>query len=498
MSDPGYPAYELDLLHWSKRARGPLRQAQGALPNTMTASPVPPVPERVHRSPLDYVAAPNSHNANFSVRSPYILDSTPQIAKVQPPYILGSTPPRAKVHQEPLYYEAAPTFHNANSNSRSPYILDSSPQTARMQQSSFDYVAAPNSHNDNSSYRSPHIHDSSSQTARMQQSSFDYVAALNSHNGNSSYRSPHIHGSSPQTARVQQSPLDYVAASNSQNVNFSHRSPYILGSTPQTVKGQQTPNNNVSRSYNSGQGHSLGVANTAGNANAPSYSLYGRQCSPQVPNLFPTVQRPGVRPDSSMSHKTVINHRGGQQHLDEGSSYQRPYVLDNENVIHSETPPRVMSSQEDQSRATKEELQPQTRPPTYYEHTGGTLTNAPPWKTGVTANMDFKTKTFIDAHGATFNTDKCGPYRYVKPTNRMQELAIIPATYQTIVDFVLYLGDTPRQKIRTWDNSYNEQYQQIQRELVARWYVKFRLILPRPKSQRHTDFIFYLGRAHQS
>ena len=378
----------------------------------MTANPVTPVPERVHRSPLDYVAAPNSYNANISFRPPYILGGTPQTVKVQSQYILGSTPPRAKMQQKPLDYEAVPNSQNGNYNSRSPYIL----------------------------------------------------------------------GSSPQTAKVQQSPLDYVAASNSQNGNSSYRSPYILGSTPQTAKGQQTPNNNVSRSYNSGQGHSLGVANTAKNANAPSYSLYGRQHSPQVPNLFPSVQKPGVRPDTYMSHKTVTNHGGGQQYLDEGSSYQRSYVLDNENVLHSETPPRVMSSQEHQSRTTKEELQPQTRPPTYYEHTGGTLTNEPPWNTGVTANMDFKTKTFIDAHGATFNTDKCGPYRYVKPTNRMQELAIIPATYQTIVDFVLYLGDTPRQKIRTWDNSYNEQYQQIQRELVARWYVKFRLIFPRPNS----------------
>ena len=388
MPQPGTPkrsrddtgADELDLLKWSKRARGPLGQTQSALPTyytqpvsqtrpQMTANLAPPVPERVHRSPLDYVAAPNSHNANSSNRSPYILGSTPETA-------------------------------------RSPYILGSTPETAR--------------------------------------------------------------------------------------------SPYILGSTPETAKVQQTPNNNGSRSYDRAQGQLLGVANTANNANTTSYSLYGRQYSHQVPNPSPSVQEPDVRPGTIMSQKIAVNDEGGQQYFDEGSSYQRPYVLDNEDLLHSETSPRVVSSQEDQSPTTQDQLQPLPRPLTYYEHTGGTLTNQPPWRTGVTANMDFKTKTFIDAHGATFATDKCGPYRYVKPKNRDQELAIIKATYQTIVDFELYLGYSPREKIHTWNSSYNEQYCQLQRELIHQWYVNFRLFFICSNSQGHTDFLFYSGRGHGS
>ena len=251
---------------------------------------------------------------------------------------------------------------------------------------------------------------------------------------------------------------------------------------------QQTPNNNVSKPYGRAQGHLLGVANTTNNACTPSYSLYGPQYTHQVPNPSPSVQEPGVRPVTTMSQKIAVTDEVGQQYLAEGSSYQRPYILDNEDGLQSETPSPVVSSQEDQSPTTKEQLQPLPRPPTYHEHTGGTLTNQPPWRTGVTANMDFKTKTFIDAHGATFATNKCGPYRFVKPKNRDQELAIIKATYQTIVDFELYLGYSPQGKIQTWNSSYDEQYIQLQRELIKQWYVDFRPFFICPISQGHTDF----------
>ncbi|KAG7005115.1 hypothetical protein G7Y79_00021g049820 [Physcia stellaris] len=374
MPQPGTD--DLDLLNWSKRARGPLGQTQSPLPTfytppvpqirpQMMSNLAPPVSERVHRSPLDYVATPNSHNPNSSYRSPYILGSTPEAANV--------------------------------SRNRSPYILGSTPETAR---------------------------------------------------------SPYILGSTPET----------------------ERSPYILGSSPETAKVQQTPNNNVSKPYGRAQGHLLGVANTTNNAYTPSYSLYGPQYSHQVPNPSSSVQEPGVRPVTIMSQKIAVNDEGGQQYLAEGSSYQRPYILDDEDGLQSETPPPVVSSQKDQSPTTKEQLQPLPRPPTYYEHTGGTLTNQPPWRTGVTANMDFKTKTFIDAHGATFATNKCGPYRFVKPKNRDQELAIIKATYQTIVDFELYLGYSPQGKIQTWNSSYDEQYVQLQRELIQQWTGPWELI----------------------
>lgn len=241
-------------------------------------------------------------------------------------------------------------------------------------------------------------------------------------------------------------PLAYVADPKSRNARSAYSSPYIPGSTiAQTTNIQQTSNNNT-----------------------PVYSLYGQQYSSQMPTSTPSVRKPPVWSNPNMSHKKALDSERVQQNADESGSYQRPYVLDNVDIHCSEPPPPVISSQEEQPATTKEQSPSLPRPPTYYEHTGGTLTSRPPWETGVCANMDFKTKSFIDAHGADFSTDKCGGYRYVKPTNRVQELAIIPATYQTIADFELYLGFSPQSKIKTWEN-YNTQYRQLQSELMTQW-----------------------------
>ena len=115
-----------------------------------------------------------------------------------------------------------------------------------------------------------------------------------------------------------------------------------------------------------------------------------------------------------------------------------------------------------------ERLRSLPRPQTYYEFTGGTLPNAHPLESGICSNMDFKTKTFIDAHGAPFTGTTSGKYRYMRPESRAQELAIMHATYQTIVDFEMYIGSSPRQKLPTWE-SYEVQYRLIQWELMGRW-----------------------------
>ena len=105
---------------------------------------------------------------------------------------------------------------------------------------------------------------------------------------------------------------------------------------------------------------------------------------------------------------------------------------------------------------------------TYYERTGGTHENLPPSKSGIYANQDFKTGKFIDCHGSLFSNDRSGPYRYLKPVNRGQELAIMQATYQTISDFEIHIGCSPRCFIDTME-SYERQYQQIQKHLEEVW-----------------------------
>ena len=108
------------------------------------------------------------------------------------------------------------------------------------------------------------------------------------------------------------------------------------------------------------------------------------------------------------------------------------------------------------------------RLPTYYEHTGGVHTNGPPSQTGIYANQDFKSGAFIDGHGEAFSGDRSGPYRYMKPANRGQELAIMQATYETISDFELYVGYSPTCQIHTWE-SYDKQYNELQRHLELIW-----------------------------
>lgn len=108
------------------------------------------------------------------------------------------------------------------------------------------------------------------------------------------------------------------------------------------------------------------------------------------------------------------------------------------------------------------------RIPTYYEYTGGAHTDGPPSQTGIYANQDFKSGSFIDGHGAAFSGDRSGPYRYMKPANRGQELAIMQATYETISDFELYIGFSPMCEIRTWE-SYDEQCNELQKHLEQMW-----------------------------
>ena len=127
-----------------------------------------------------------------------------------------------------------------------------------------------------------------------------------------------------------------------------------------------------------------------------------------------------------------------------------------------------LSTHSKSSQGAYNSAPPALRVPTYYEHTGGTHINLLPSKSGVYANQDFKTGKFIDGHGAIFSNDRSGPYRYLKPDNRGQELAIMEATYVTISDFELYMGCSPSCFIDTME-SYDKQYQQIQKHLEEVW-----------------------------
>ena len=247
---------------------------------------------------------------------------------------------------------------------------------------------------------------------------------------------------STSTEPLHRSPLDYVRAPGvlpnmdmSANPTPAYRSPYVTG-------------------------------HPAGRANWTGRSLYHGPNFSSSSNLGQAIHQAS---NPNMLSGEVTGSREGSQIIELGNPERA--VLNQIapwNSSHAERPAELQDSKT-QAELYLERLRAFPRLQTYYEYTGGVLPNRHPRETGVCSNMDFKkTKTFIDAHGATFTGLPSGPYRYMKPENRGQELAIICATYQTISDFELYIGSSPRQKLQTWQ-SYEFQYRQLQNELIERW-----------------------------
>ena len=299
--------------------------------------------------------------------------------------------------------------------------------------------------------------------------------------------------SKPSPEQTHYSPLDYVRAPGAHRVTPSYQSPYSPPNIAQTTNiRQQTPipTANVpgvpKPTYSVPHGPSYPLGGASWNQNSiyrgPSFSSFSgpeptdsafngawntklteptlpepvspKMSSEEVPGLKEgshDVQEPMTPEQAILSHIAPWNSRHPPQNATEPGP----------GLLTAEHPPT-------QSELNLERLRSLPRSESYHEYTGGTLPHRHPRETGICPNMDFKTKTFIDAHGATFTGSRSGPYRYMKPENRFQELAIIQATYQTIADFELYIGSSPRQKVQTWQ-SYDFQYRQLQLELMDRW-----------------------------
>ena len=279
--------------------------------------------------------------------------------------------------------------------------------------------------------------------------------------------------SSPE--QIHHSPFDYLRAPGAQRGTSGYQSPYSPPNNAQTTNiHQQTaiPNTNVSAvpkpTFTAPYGPSYPFGGASWNENSiyrgPSFSSFGgpKPTDSEFNGPWNTKLTEPRLPEPvspKMSAQRVTGSQEGS-HESPSSNTENPGLLDSSSRT-TEHPPT-------QSELNLERLRSFPRPETYYESTGGVLPQRHPRESGVCSNMDFKTKTFIDAHGATFTGSRSGPYRYKKPENRSQELAIIQATYQTIADFELYIGYSPRKKVQTWE-SYEFQYREIQLELIERW-----------------------------
>ena len=204
---------------------------------------------------------------------------------------------------------------------------------------------------------------------------------------------------------------------------------------------------------------------TAGLIQGQSQQVLGRS---NVKNALPVSNGHGQKPTlhelpEGGPTKTPLS-------LDKPAQFPSPYVHESgpqtDIPSHAHSPEQPTHSISSPGGFTNIPSIP--RLPTYYEHTGGTHTNLSPSKSGVYANQDFKTGRFIDSHGAPFTNRGNGQYRWLRPVNRGQELAIMQATYQTISDFEIIMGFSPNCFIDTMQ-SYERQYQQIQQHLEEIW-----------------------------
>lgn len=205
--------------------------------------------------------------------------------------------------------------------------------------------------------------------------------------------------------------------------------------------------------------------------NQPSpagYGFVGVQGTPNTADLIQPTTQHSASPGVQMLPGSVSNMEHRHQFSSGGQSHEQSFSLDAESTSMMDTSALPTDDPQALPYHLSEQLKAIPRPQTYYEYTGGMLDNRHPRVSGVCANMNFQSKTFIDAHGATFNGKRSGPYRYKKAENRAQELAIIQAVYQTIADYEIYMGSSPRWTPKTYE-SYEAQYRQIQYELMDRW-----------------------------
>lgn len=261
------------------------------------------------------------------------------------------------------------------------------------------------------------------------------------------------------------SPLDNVRAPGASRAISGYQSPYLPMNDAQTTNiHQQTVIPTVDTSAVPQPIHRLpyGTNHPMAGANWSESSSYNGPSFSSSRSSEPAKSRCNGPLNVSFPEKEVTEASEGYRWLPEPVSPER------KNAGPSDASVQTTEDPQTQSELNLERMRSLPCPQTYYEYTGGMLPNRHPRETGICSNMDSKTKTFIDAHGATFTGSRSGPYRYMKPESRAQELAMIKAIYQTIVDFELYIGSSPRQKLQTWE-SYEFQYRQIQLELMERW-----------------------------
>ncbi|KAL8796500.1 MAG: hypothetical protein Q9195_001174 [Heterodermia aff. obscurata] len=393
-----------------------------------------------------------------------------------------------------------------------PTINEGTAQSNPDPKSYIDFVGVPDHNKPNSAYQSSlpaSLQGQSNATAiqstdssgQIHRSPLDYVSAPGAYRAISDYQSPYLPANNAQTTIHHQTATstENVSANSTPTNKLSDVGGYPGGKAHWTEHPlYHGPNSSYSRNsghpnlqpdvpWNAGLLEKGVTESREGYRQLPGHVSPGyKAMSSQTPSEQVTGSQEGIQtsPELGKSERAILDHIApwnashphknaadleqvlrpppGQTSQDGSVSYC------NNSAAPSDASLQTTNASQTSSSLILERLQSLPRPQTYYEFTGGTLPNRHPRETGVCSNMDFKTKKFIDAHGAAFTGSRSGPYRYMKPENRNQELAIIQATYQTIADFELNIGSSPRQKQQTWE-SYEFQYRQLQLELMARW-----------------------------
>ena len=194
----------------------------------------------------------------------------------------------------------------------------------------------------------------------------------------------------------QRGPLSYVAPPKSYNASPTYSPPYHNANTvqrantrpmylPQTVNAQQVLQNPLKRKANTGNGSEAArspVYKGRGHLSPDSQALYsllstclGRgEMSGNMRNNFP---QPGSSPST--------NNANGQSRFNNQSD-----------VYISPPSPHISANEQDPSCLPTSP--PHTfppRPPTYYESTGGAISNPAVRDPKICPNMHYKEKTFI-------------------------------------------------------------------------------------------------------
>ena len=430
---------EVDLLHINKRSCGSMGQSYRTL--------APPPLQLESRSDIskgatlskydseiniDHVAMPGHYQPTLGYQS-----STSARVQGQPSANdLQSWQSSGESHRSPLDYVRAPGAYTSTSGYRSPYPpLNDTQATPTHQETATaakDMSAAPNS-----TYR---FSDGTSHpTGRT-----NWTGHGPSYSSFKSLGHADIGSNMPWNARVSKEGVDVNKPAESYR-----QLPEPISPGRESRKSYLASNANMSSERTAGSkegNHSVPGLTTPERAVLDHIAPWNSSHSPEKA----TQPGPGLRVSS------------------ENTSHAAFLSFNSKNGGPLDASSQTANNQQGQTDLHLERLRSLPRPQTYFEYTGGMLPNRHPRETGICSNMDFKSRTFIDAHGATFTGNPSGPYRYKKPENRAQELAIIQATYQTINDFELYIGSSPRQKQQTWE-SYEFQYRQLQHELIERW-----------------------------